>query len=87
MLKIAAPPERLISNRLEVSDSKSGNSIGGMKITKKSKKLKDQKLSKSWKSTKSGKNLSKSENLLNFDTKNNGSSFLTTKARAAFNRL
>ena len=36
---------------------------------------------------KSEKNLSKSRNLSNFNTKNNGPSFLTPKAKTAFNRL
>ena len=45
-------------------------------------------MSKSGKSkSKKSKNLSKSGNLPNFDTKNSGQSFLTPKARLAFNRL
>ena len=56
-----------------------------MKYAKKLEKLK--KSSKSQKSAKLRKNLSKSGNLSSFDAKNNGPSFLTPKARAAFNRL
>ena len=52
-----------------------------------SRNLKDEKSCKSQKSAKSGKNLSKSGNLLNFNAKNHGPSFLAAKAMAVFNRL
>ena len=73
-----------------------GFSSDGMEHTKKSWKskkfsksgnLKDEKLFKSQKLAKSGKSLSKSGNLLNFNTKNIGPSFLIPKVRAAFNHL
>ena len=52
------------------------------------KLAKSQKLSKSRKSKgEKSKKPSKSGNLSNFDIKNSGSSFLTPKARSAFNRL
>ena len=95
MLKRAAPLERLISE--EVCDGEGDDSIysvGGMKIAKKSKKSKSQKISKFRKSSKSGKSKveklkkpSKSGKSPNFDTKNSGPNFLTPKARSAFNRL
>ena len=84
MLKTAVPPERSIS--VEVGDNESGNSVGGVEITKKSGKLKGQKTSKSRKLAKS-KKPSKSGNLPNFNAKNSGPSFLTPKARSVFNRL
>ena len=66
-----------------------GINIGcdSMKHTKKSEKSKGKKLSKSQKLAKSRKHLSKSENSPNFDAKNNEPSFLTAKARTAFNHL
>ena len=87
---MAAPPER--STLEEVGDGKGGDSIGGEELAKKSGKLsKGLKLSnlgnlKSKNSAKS-KKLSKSENSPNFNIKKAGPSFLTPKARAAFNRL
>ena len=66
----------------------------GVEHTKKSRKSKGQKLAKSWKLFKSGKSKdekskkqSKSGNSSNFKAKNTGPSFLTPKARLAFNRL
>ena len=87
MLKTAAPPERSTSERLKVSNGKSSDSIDGVKIAKKLEKSKGQKLSKSQKPAKTGKNLLKSGNSPNFDAKDSGPSFLTPKARAAFNDL
>ena len=60
---------------------------GGDEFAKKSGKSKSQKMSKSRKSAKSGKNSSKSGNSPNFGATGSGPSFLTPKARSAFNRL
>ena len=60
---------------------------GSMKHAKKSGKSKGQKMSKSQKLAKSGKNSSKSENLPNFGATESEPSFLTPKARSAFDRL
>ena len=57
------------------------------KSSKSQKLSKTGKLSKFQKSAKSGKELSKSENLPNFDAKENGPSFLTPNARTAFDHL
>ena len=100
MLKTTAPPENLTLE--EVGDEAGGDSVdgGGVEIAKKSGKSKSQETSKSQKSAKSRKlsksgkskgeklkKLSKSGNSSNFNTKNSGPSFLTPKARSAFNRL
>ena len=53
----------------------------------KSRQSKSKKLFESQKSAKSRKKSSKSGNLLNYDTKKNGPSFLTSDARTAFNHL
>ena len=89
MLKMAAPPERSTFDRLEVNEGENSNGVSSntIEIAKKSGKPKDQILSKSRKSAKSRKNLSKSGNSPNLDVKDNRLSFLTLKARAAFNRL
>ena len=70
------------------------NDVSGVQIAKKSGKSKGQKTAKSQKLSKSGnskgeksKNLSKSGNSPNFDAKDSGPSFLTPKARLAFNSL
>ena len=60
---------------------------GGVEYTKNSGKSKGQKMSKSQKLAKSGKNSLKSGNSPNFGAKKSGPSFLTPKARSAFNRL
>ena len=80
MLKTAAPPERPTSKK--VGDCEGGDSIdgGGVKIAKKSRKSKSQKLAKSKKPSKSG-------NSPNFDAKKAGPSFLTPGAREVFNHL
>ena len=57
------------------------------KLSKSQKLLKTGKLSKSQKSAKLGKKLSKSRNLLNFDAKKNGPSFLTLDAKTVLNHL
>ena len=87
MLKIAAPPERSISE--EVGDGEGGDSVdsGSVEIAKKSGKLKGQKTSKSRKSSKSGKNSSKNGNSPNFGATESEPRFLTSEARSAFNRL
>ena len=60
---------------------------GGDELAKKSGKSKSQKTSKSRKLAKSGKNSSKSGNSSNFGTTEARLSFLTPKARSAFNCL
>ena len=100
MLKTAAPPEK--STLEEIGDGEGGDSIdsGDVEIAKNSGKSKAQDLSKSQKLAKSQK-LSKSEkskgekskkplktgNSFNFGATEFGPSFLTSKARSAFNRL
>ena len=93
MLKTTAPPKKLTLK--EVGDGEGGDGIddGSVEIAKKSRKSKGQKTSKSQKSSKSGKSKGekskkslKSGNSPNFDAKNSGPSFLTPKARSAFNR-
>ena len=59
----------------------------GVKHAKKSGKSKSEKTSKSRNLAKSGKKLSKSENLTNFDTTEDGPKFLTSNIRTIFNRL
>ena len=84
ILKTAAPPEK--STSVEDGDSKGGDSVGSVKIAKKSRKSKGQKTSKFQKSAKS-KKLLKIGSLPNFNAKNNRPNFLTLKTRSAFNRL
>ena len=93
MLKTAAPPEKSTLER--VGDGEGGDGVdgGGVEIAKKSGKSKGQKMSKSQKSaksqksSKSRKNSSKSGNSPYFDATETGPSFLTLKARSAFNYL
>ena len=88
-------PEKLTFDKLKVGNNKGDISVGSdsIKHAKKSRKskaqklLKSPKLSKSWKSAKSKKKLSKSWNSLNFNAKENEPSFLTPKAKMAFNYL
>ena len=96
ILKTIAPLKRSTSNRLEVSDNKGSDSFGdnGVELAKKSEKLKGQNLAKSQKLSRSrkskgekSKKLSKGGNSPNFDAKDIGPSFLTPKARVAFNYL
>ena len=47
MLKTAVPLKRSTSDKLEIGNSEGNNGVGGVKIAKKSGKLKGQKLSKS----------------------------------------
>ena len=77
----------LIYNKMLVANEDGGVEDDNKSIEKCEKLSKTRKLSKSQKSAKSGKKLSKSEILLNFDTKKNGLSFLTLNARTAFNCL
>ena len=90
MLKMVTPPEKSILE--EIGDGKGGDSIGGEELAKKlrksSKGLKLFKLGNSkGKNLAKSKKLSKSGNSPNFNAKKAGSSFLTPKARATFNRL
>ena len=92
MLKTATPLKKSTSE--EVNDGESSDGVGGVKIAKKSGKLKGQKMAKSQKLSKSGKskdeklkNLSKSGNSPNFDAKNSRPSFLTPESRSTFNYL
>ena len=87
MLKMTAPPEKLTLE--EVGDGEGGDGVDGssVEIAKKSRKLKGQKTSKSQILSKLGKNLLKSGNSPNFGATKSGSSFLTPKARLAFNCL
>ena len=77
---------RLASERNDSNGEVDGLS-GGVEHAKKAGKLKSQKTSKSQKLAKSGKNSSKSRNSPNFGATECGPSFLTPKARSAFNRL
>ena len=98
MLKMAALLEKFTSEK--VADDEGGDGIGNIEIAKKSRKSKGHKMFKSQKSAKSrklsksgkskgkiSKKPSKSRNLPNFDAKNSGPSFLTPKAKSAFNCL
>ena len=92
MLKIAALSEK--STLEKAGDSEGGDGVDSDgEIAKKLGKSKGQKMSKSQKSaksrksSKSGKNSSKSGNSPNFSATKSGPSFLTPKARSAFNRL
>ena len=93
MLKTAVPSER--SSSEETGDGKGGDGLdsGSVKIARKSgkskrqKTFKSQKSAKSWKSSKSRKDLSKSGNSPNFGATETRPSFLTPKARSAFNHL
>ena len=87
MLKTVASLERSTSKKVGDSEGDDGVDGGVVDIAKKSGKLKDQKTSKSQKLSKSGKNLSKSGNSPNFGATESGPSFLTPKARSAFNCL
>ena len=97
MLKISGPPDKPATSRNNGSRPAFGRNDGdgevdefgdsGMEHAKKSGKSKGQKTSKSRKSAKSGKNSSKSGNLPNFGATKTEPSFLTPKARSAFNRL
>ena len=86
MLKTTKPLEKSTSDKLEFGDSEGGDDISNVEIAKKFGKSKNQKLSKSRKLAMS-KKPSKSGNLPNFDAKDSGPSFLTPKARVAFNCL
>ena len=103
MLKTIGSPNELAPSRNNGSRPASARNDGdgevdefggnGVEHTKKSGKSKDQKTSKSQKLakarklSKSIKNFSKSGNLPNSGTIETGPSFLTPKAKSAFNRL
>ena len=78
-----------VSRKNDGNGKDDGFGVGddGVEYAKKSEKSKGKKLSKSQKSAKSKKNLSKSRNSSNFGATETGPSFLTPKARAAFNCL
>ena len=76
-----------LNNGLKYVEPKTRRSES-QKTSKSQKLAKSQKLSKSGKSKgKKSKKLSKSGNSPNFDAKNSGPSFLTPKAKSAFNYL
>ena len=77
----------LVANEKFAADKVGGIENGDDLIKKCEKLFKTRKLSKSQKLAKSKKKLSKSGNLLNFDTKKNKPSFLTPDARIAFSYL
>ena len=89
--------EMIKNNRMlasnEVSDVEGSNKSIKKLIKSKTRKifklrkLKSKKLFKSQKLTKSRKNLLKNRNSSYFDIKKNGPSFLTPKARTAYNCL
>ena len=93
MLKTTASLESLTLEEFCDGEGIDGVDSGDVEIVKKSRKSKGQKMSKSQKLaksqklSKSGKNSSKSGNLPNFGTTETGPSFLTLKAKLAFNRL
>ena len=97
ILKTTESPNEPAPSRNNGSKPASGRNDGdgeidkiggdGVEHAKKSGKSKDQKTSKSQKLAKSGKNSSKCKNSPNFDATEAGPSFLTPKARSAFNRL
>ena len=97
ILKTTGSPDEPASSKNNGSRPVSGRNNSNNKVdefggdsveyAKKSGKSKGQKTSKSQKSAKSGKNSSKSGNLPNFGATKTEPSFLTPKARSAFNRL
>ena len=76
-----------VSGRIDNDNEVDEFGDGSMEYAKKKRKSKGKNLSKSHKLAKSGKNLSKSRNLINFDATKSEPSFLTPKARSAFNCL
>ena len=92
ILKTIISSQILIANNVLTADKVGGIENNNKLIKKsgkssKSGKSKSEKLFIFQKLAKSGKKLSKSGNLLKFDATEAGSSFLTSKARAAFNYL
>ena len=89
MLKIIIPPKKLIFKWLRVDNSEVGrfNNSDDEKITRKLRKLKNEKLFKSQKLAKSRKKLSKSGNLFKFSAKKTKPSISTFHTRKAFNYL
>ena len=87
MLKITVSSQVFIADEILAA-----NKVGGIKsrdelIEKYGKLSKTRKLFKFQKLSKSEKKLSKSGNLLNFNAKKNGPSFLTPNAKTTFNFL
>ena len=94
MLKMAAPLEKTTLEKVGDGEGDDSADGGGVEIAKKSRKSKGQNLAKSQKLSKSEKSKGKkskkppkSRNSPNFDAKDIRPSFLTPKARSAFNRL
>ena len=98
MLKTTVSLQVLVADEVLAANEVNGVESGDESIEKygkssktrksfKSQKSKSEKTSKSRNSGKSGKKLSKSGNLTNFDTTEDGSKFLIPDARTAFNRL
>ena len=93
MLKTTVSSQVFIANEVlaanEVGGVKGGDELIEKcgKLSKTEKLFKFRKLFKSQKSAKSKKELSKSGNLLNFNAKENGLSFLTPNTKMAFNHL
>ena len=84
----------LVANEVRDNGGGDGSSDRLKHVKPKTERSKSQKLAKSQKSSKSGKSKgkkskkpSKGENLPNFNAKDSRPSFLTPKARSAFNRL
>ena len=77
----------LVANKILAANEVGGVEDNDESIDKCEKLSKTRILSKSQKSALSEKKLSKSENLPNFDAKKNGSSFLISNVKTAFNYL
>ena len=87
MLKTTMSSQVLIANEKLAAKEIDGVTGGDKSIKKCGKLLKTAKLSKFQKSVKSRKKLSKNRNLHNFDTEENGPSFLTPDTKTTFNYL
>ena len=89
MLKTTIPPKRLIFKWLKVSNGEVNRFVvdSGEEIARKSRNLKNKKLSKFRKLAKSRKKLLKSGNSPNFGTTEAGPKFLTPNAKTIFNHL
>ena len=87
ILKTIMSLQMLVANEVLATNEVGSIEDGDESIKKCEKLLKTGKLSKSQKLAKSRKELSKSENLPNFDAKKNEPSFLTPNTKTAFNHL
>ena len=87
MLKTILSSQVFVANERLAANEVHGVEDGDKSIEKCRKLSKTRKLSKSQKSAKSRKKLSKSGNLPNFDTNENGPSFLIPNTRTVFNHL